>query len=556
VVNRGADIIQVDRCKGEDMIKVVIADDEEKVCQLICNLIDWKSINMEIVGIAHNGIEALELVKTLKPNLMITDIRMPGYDGLELISYIKEVDPKVECIIISGYRHFEYAQNAIKYGVFDYLLKPIKKDELLSTLAKMNEKFRLRTEKLSNEERLKISIQNNIDKLRSGLFTEILLQKKCDLEEFTLSKINENYHFKFESGCFQAAIVKVDCGFDEGYNSSIKLLQDKIAQILSVNLKDKCFDMDIHHDDSIVYLVLNYMQENRKIIRKQLKMVLDELLIQKNVFEQVEFTIGLGTIVEDIRQLSDSFKMAHLAMEQRLVVGTGKLIEEIKVIDTQPITNRLLAELNKSMEASLEILDKDGVLNSIAELRTSIKSADHFRGAEVFKLVKEACNIYLVLLRNRELILSNNDEFYENFCLYANRCGSVEEVFRYLTIRIEESLDQMIEDKKYADTKPIRMAKKYIQQNSMKPISLEEVSSYVGFNASYFSTLFKKESGSNFLEYLSEVRMNHAKELLKETNISIAEICEKVGYSDLKHFTKSFKKATGLKPNEYRKLYS
>ena len=90
----------------------------------------------------------------------------------------------------------------------------------------------------------------------------------------------------------------------------------------------------------------------------------------------------------------------------------------------------------------------------------------------------------------------------------------------------------------------------------MKAITLEEVSGHVGFNASYFSTLFKKECGSNFLEYLSEVRMNHAKELLKETNLSIAEICEKVGYNDLKHFTKNFKKNARIKPNEYRKLYS
>ena len=99
------------------MIKVVIADDEVKVCQLICGLIDWKSVDMEIVGVAHNGIEALELIKNLQPDLMITDIRMPGYDGLELINLGKQMKKDIDFIIISGYSHFEYAQSAIKYGV-------------------------------------------------------------------------------------------------------------------------------------------------------------------------------------------------------------------------------------------------------------------------------------------------------------------------------------------------------------------------------------------------------------------------------------------------------
>ena len=441
------------------MIKVVIADDEEKVCKLICNLIDWQSINMEIVGTAHNGIEALELVKTLKPNVVITDIRMPGYDGLELISFIKQTDLDVDCIIISGYRHFEYAKNAIKYGVVDYLLKPIKKDELMSTLIKINEKFRLRTEQLTNEEQLKMRIQNDIDKLRSGLFVEILVQKKCSVENLTLSAINENYHFQFQEGYFQVAIIKVDCGFEEGYNSSIALLQDKITQILNVNVRDKCFDMEIYFDDSMGYCILNYKKDDRKIIRKQLRLVLDELLVQKNIFEQVEFTIGIGSFIEDTAQLAHSFKTAQIAIEQRFLIGKGKLIDEIKIIDTQHITNKLLAELNKSMGVALEVLDKEGVLKSIAFLRTSIQEMPDLSGVEIIKLARETCKIYLTLLQSNQLALGDADRFYENFSLYVSRCGSLQEVFGYLCICIEESLNQIIKDKKQVDTKPIRMAK-------------------------------------------------------------------------------------------------
>ena len=121
---------------------------------------------------------------------------------------------------------------------------------------------------------------------------------------------------------------------------------------------------------------------------------------------------------------------------------------------------------------------------------------------------------------------------------------------------LSESMDSILKDKQEENIRPIRQAKQYIQQNYMKSITLDDVSSVAGFNATYFSSLFKKETGSNFVEYLSEIRMNRAKDLLKETNMSIAAVCEAVGYNDLKHFTKSFKKAAGIKPGEYRKLYS
>ena len=120
-----------------EKLKVVIADDEERICQLIQALIDWKYLGMELVGVAHNGIEAYEAVREQKPDILITDIRMPGFSGLELIEKVKDICPDMEVIIISGYAHFEYAQQAIRFGVGHYLLKPINKAELTETLEKL-----------------------------------------------------------------------------------------------------------------------------------------------------------------------------------------------------------------------------------------------------------------------------------------------------------------------------------------------------------------------------------------------------------------------------------
>lgn len=542
------------------MIRVVIADDEVKVCKLICGLIDWKTVDMEIVGVANNGIEALELIKTLQPDLMITDIRMPGCDGLELINRGKQIKKDIDFIIISGYNHFEYAQSAIKYGVSDYLLKPIKKNELLDTLNRIREKYRQRTEQLSNEEQMKIRMQNDSDKLRCGFFIEKLLYKGINAEEFEIEKCNKDYHFKFQPGYFQVFIVKLDCEYADLFESTIRILEDKIAQILRGFLKSECFDMEICFRGCRAYCVLNYSDNNKKNVRKQLKSGLDELIVQRSVFDKIEVTIGLGSAERDINQLKASLGAAESAIEQRLIEGTQKLIEDIPMQDSSLCSDGLLADLTRGMEIALEISDSNGVVAAIEQLRDKIlnksSASISIAGEEILRLVEEACSIYLTALRNCKFNIENAEQFYENFTLHADLCSSALQLFTYLSRVISESVYVVIEDRKQADIKPIRTAKQYIQQNYMNPISLKEVSAVVGFNDSYFSSLFKKESGQNFLEYLSEVRMNKAKELLKETDLSIAVICQKVGYIDLKHFTKCFKKYSGLKPNEFRKIYS
>jgi two-component system response regulator YesN len=538
------------------MIKVVIADDEENVCQLIRGLIDWKSLDMEIVGIAHNGVEALDSIKTLSPDLMITDIRMPGYDGLEMIQRAKMIKDDLNFIIISGYPHFEYAQNAIKYGVGDYLLKPIKKDEFLAALNKIHARYIQRTEQMSQEESLKKRLQSDADKLRANLFTERLLKRGATTSDLTLAMVNEAYHFTFQPGLFQVCAVKIDCGFEDQYNNTIRILEDKVTQILNSLLKGQCFDMELYLDDSSTYCMLNFAPDCKKNIRKLEKAAVDELMVQLAVFEQHQFTIGVGTVVDDVNELKDAFRSARYAIGQRIILGTGRFIENITMPEESQRQGTTLAELNRAMGTALEVLDKEAVLNWISELKKQIETENLFSGQEIYSLAEHVCEIYLAQLRNNKIQMQHGNEFYEKFCIHANRCSSIDQLFEYLSTMVGESLDAIIVDKRQADTKPIRLAKQYIQQNYMKPISLEEVSCYVGFNPTYFSTLFKKESGSNFVEYLSEIRMNKTKELLRETNLSIAVICEQVGYKDLKNFTKSFKKNIGLKPNEYRKLYS
>jgi two-component system response regulator YesN len=270
----------------------------------------------------------------------------------------------------------------------------------------------------------------------------------------------------------------------------------------------------------------------------------------------MESTIGLGTTVEDIKNIGDSLRTAICAYEQRLVLGANKVIEYDFVSSNKLPDSKLFHDFNKEMNLALERLDKDAVVSAIRFLREGIKNRPETSGHEIIQMTKEVCNLFLFSMRNNKFLAEDDNTFYDNFSMSLKDYGSINQLFHYLTTTITLALDKIIEDKKNMDTKPIRDAKKYIQENYKKPITLEEVSTIIGFNATYFSSLFKKDTGYTFLEYVSELRINKAKDLLKETNTGIAVICEQVGYNDIKHFTKTFVKYTGLKPNEYRKLYS
>lgn len=443
------------------MIKVVVADDEVKVCQLICGLIDWSLLDMEIVGVAHNGIEALDMIPTLQPDLMITDIRMPGYDGLEMISRAKKIKEDIDFIIVSGYRHFEYAQSAIKYGVCDYLLKPIKKEALLETLYKMRDKYRQRTQQLSSEERLKILLQSDIDKLRSNLFTNLLLQKGENKEPMEIQKLNKEYHFHLQPGYFQAFIVKVDCDYESLYQNGIKMLQEKVRQVLQSLLKEKCFDLEISFQASRAYCILNYPKDRQDLIRRQLKAAFDDLVIQSSIFENAKLTIGLGCVVEDLSQLEDSLKSAEWTICQRLMDGTGKLLEPSSA-GYAPNTGSLLGELHKGMESAVEILDWGMAEEAIDLLKKQVMQVPKISGQEVFQLVTNAYVSYLMQLSNHQLLGGEMETRNDDFLRRADLCADLPQLFDLLKCVIQNSMESIVQDKKQEVKKPIQIGRAHV----------------------------------------------------------------------------------------------
>lgn len=526
------------------MIKVIIADDEKLVCNLVKTLADWDTLGMQVVGTAENGIEALEMIKTLEPDILITDIRMPGCDGLELIKRARELRPQLEIVIISGYAHFEYAKSAIRYRVGNYLLKPIKREELMDTLWKMKERCeaRLTAEKEKTDHR---NNQRDLISLRNGLMRDLLLPTPPVLSEEILE---EKYHFNMQGNMHQAFLLKIDGDIQKIGDYAYNVAKEKIREVLKNTLFDVCTEYHLYFQDYVGYGILNYDEEQKSEIRKRLRTCLNQIDAQKH-FYGMEFSLALGSVVDSCNELADSVRTAKETVLERFVEGSGRLLEGVPAgsgIDKQ----NLLDKYVKSIENAIEILSINEASEACKTLYQDVVNIGNICGREIYEMVLLAGRLFVVHCAVGEV-----DKCIEEFKMSCRQCCTVEELFEQIEIVQKEKITAIGEQRRNEEGRPVRVAKQYVKQHFQEPITLEEVSEAIGFSVSYFSVLFKKETGEGFAKYLIKVRMDEAKRLLRETNCPVAEICEMVGYSDRKHFTQTFNKATGLNPAEYRKLY-
>lgn len=535
------------------MLRVLIADDESKVCQLIEKLVDWDALGMEVVAVAENGIEALEKIKEFYPDIVITDIRMPGYDGLDLIRLGKEEAPNTEFVIISGYRHFEYAQMAIRYGVNAYLLKPIRKDELTETLKRLSAHFKEQTEQLSLEEKRQRAIRSDEKNLRQAFLQDLVGRRNKEVLTQPLDLINREFHYHFEPGEFSIAILKLDgrvC--DEEKN--VRFMAEKVQAAAGKLLNGYVMEAELTELNGFHFFLLNYDPDDRMQIRRQMKALLSEIRVQGDILKNLAVTMALGEGVGRLSEIGISLKNARLLIEERLLGGTGKLMEGSIDSGESFADSEIFAKFNDRISHTLESLDSFAVREELIYLKTKMLAAKEISGHEILQMTKEICNQYLFFMKKYRLPVEEN--FMENFSISADNCADATELFDYLTRRLTSSYEKASRLKRQDENRPIRLVKKYVEEHFGEPLTLEEVSQIADLSPTYLSTLFKKDTGITFLEYLSKVRMDMAKKLLKETNDTVADICGKVGYSDVRYFTKSFTKYAGLKPKEYRKLYS
>jgi len=539
------------------MVKVLIADDEKRVCRLICDIIDWKGLGFEIIATVNDGISAMEYMEKEKPDLVITDIRMPGYNGIELIQRIKESAPDTHIIIVSGYKHFDYAHNAIKYGVEDYLLKPLKKDELLMVLKKMMAR---RNKALNTEQAMctmTARLRVDSEKIREIMMRSILLPLPETVYSEKESAGQEFYRY-FAEGCFRGIVVKPDLSRDgeEDDTNAYLLLMKKASVIVERELREVFSDVAVNiARDGIVCLVNGEMDESALAgVLRQMRKKLRNL---NDIFPDAYAVVGVGPAVSaNIEAARNSVEEAKRAALHRLIEDTESIFYSKEIRKAQiAVQDIITPETRDQLVSTVEFFDSEMLTAMLDCLEISFQERkDEIDG----NLARDFCFELFADFAHSSKNLGHEipEKAVNSFRNGFYRCGTGKMMFAFLRSTFRTFLDGWLQEQKNMNSKPIRIAKQYIRDNFNKTVTLDEMGSLVGFSAAYFSNLFKAETGRNFKQYLAEIRVEEAKRLFRESHGSIGNVAEEVGYNDIKHFTKLFKKHTGLSPAEYKKLYS
>jgi len=517
------------------MLRVLIVDDEAIVLESVSQVLRGYFDNI-IIETAKNSREGLIKVEQFRPNIIMTDIKMPGMNGLEFIERIRRVNQVVKIIIVSAYDHFEYAKDAVKYGVEDYILKPLSKNKLIEVIMRISEKVALeddlRNKELDNIEKYYQSIQL----VESNFFNSILLNRN-------ILKYMPHYRELLEVPFIQGSIVTIE--FD-------KLSTSMESHALN-NYNQKLYDC-------ADYLKTYIKHQHTSIISNPF---LNRIFVYMEGNLDRVFWNNLAPLI-----------MERFKIRVRIGLGTVKQIENVTASYTESLlTMRVLDDAVCSMQ---DIKSTEATADKFDALKTDLYEAfinrnktfkimlKHFEG-EYIKMTNqkvtleyaEAVLIELMVImheRSRRTNMQSKHESQTHYLaelLAQNGLGKLQ-YFEKVVTEWFALYAKMQSDTFNALT---LSALEQLKKAYTNEISLEQVAGALNVTPQYLSKLFKEDTGFTFKEYLTELRIEESKNLLRLGEISVKDICFKVGYNDTSYFIRAFKKFEGITPKDYQKIY-
>lgn len=536
------------------MPSVLIVEDEPKVSLLIKTLIQWDDLGLQLSGIADNGQTAWELIRTTAPDIVITDIRMPVMNGLELIQMARNESLNTHFIIISGYRHFDYAHQAIKFGVEDYLLKPINQKELNDTLRKIVQ------QRNQDIERTLTQPDSTGELLKSRSFylrelIEKIIENSPDVKN--LDVVNRTYGVHFQEGWFHAIAIKLDYKNHEALDLTFySLITEKIMEIAACELNQWTTEkIIVARKLGLVVCILSTKEDNRIALNKVYGSLLSGVQDYLFAFKDYEVTLAIGQVVNRFENLYEAATTAKEALQFRIKLGVGrKIFYDKHTYSEGGLNSQFLLRLQTKIGRALEALDSEQLKKEIAAAFQTLEEIPTIAPGSYYELAEELIRLFFDQMPSfapKQIQKEKNGivhQVEEQFTL----SSLISLLQEKLGVLLDAYREQQISQVK----KPIREAKRFLEEHYMEKVSLEDVARIVNFNPVYFSVVFKKETGSNFGDYIVQLRIEAAKSLLRETNLTVMAVAHKVGYEDPKYFSQLFTKVVGINPGVYRKLYA
>ncbi|EZP75173.1 AraC family transcriptional regulator [Parageobacillus genomosp. 1] len=510
-------------------MKIAVVDDEALERKALQKMIRDHLPAVEVIAEAANGREAVEAADQYKPDVMLMDIKMPGIDGLEAIELIRRKHPDIKFIIVSAFDTFDYAKQAMRHGVKEYLLKPSRKEEVIGALRRVYDE--LMEERRKEEENRELQQRvHQLQKLVEKEWLSVLMLEEVSSEEW--KRWEALLPFSIDSGMFMV-IQFPNGGKREDWKRWIERMLGEKAVVRYVIGKMMDGQMPVLFFTDIV---------DQSFTWKPLIQSLSLELIQQ--FEQQygqALYIGLGSPASRLEELHHSYYEALAAVQYYASQkkAKGGFVPKKAVLAA-------VAEHTEREKRLLDVVRQGDLEQALLQCLLYIEEvATHHPFAVVQQKLEET---FILLGR----MLADFGIAYERATTF-HSCRSLEELkkiaaeqLRHMVYHIQAWRHQQANGK-------LGKAKDYIDEHYHHPLTLEEVAEYVGISPYYFSKLFKDRFGMTFIDYVTDVRIARAKKEMANPNKSLKEICFLVGYNDPNYFSRVFKKHTGMSPSEYRK---
>lgn len=532
-----------------DILKIFLVEDEFVVREGIKNNIDWKSHGYDFCGEASDGELAFPMIQKLKPDIVITDIRMPFMDGLTLSRLIKKEMPWIEIIILTGYEEFEYAKESIKLGIAQYLTKPIGGDELLAEVDALAVKIEEKREEREIKEKYMKEMAENFLQERKDFFQYLVTGSKSAAE---LLELADKLQIDLSSMWYNIVLIQIQSmqhAHDEYSNSVIEIEQemDRLNDethllIFDRNLEGKALLFRADSREELEQAQQDYLERVKAILAN---------------YEHVRYFGGIGVPVNRLRELPAAFETASHAFAHRYLVRESRILNsselerdgfleredfDISNVDPKQIDRAKVREFLKLGDREETIYFVEEFFN---DLGANVMHSNIFRQYITM-------DIYFCVVDFLEDLQISRDEV-EPFDVSAGPLQSEENAIQYIVTIINRALElrERTASNRYGDI--VDEVMRYIEQNyADEELSLNLLASHVNFSPNHLSMVFAQQTGQTFIKYLTEYRMNKAKELLRCTGKRSSEISAEVGYKDSHYFSYVFKKTQGMTPTQYR----
>ncbi len=531
------------------LYRIMLVDDEEEVRKAMIRSMDWEQLGFTVAGDAENGEDALEKLEQLEPDVVMTDIRMPYMDGLTLIARIRQRYPFIKILIFSGYDDFEYAKQAIKYNVTEYILKPVNGEELAEILKRVRQNLDEEIEQRRNINILQKSYMGSLPILKE-LFLNDLVRCTSDVAG-VVPKLREYGIDILDARKWLAAVIYIEHteqADDRVLSQHQELIPISVRSLVEDHLKPYCRFAVFNSTEGIT-LIAAVDQDNTEA---GLINLLNDICKESRRLLEVVITIGVGCSCDALQEIGRSYQTAVDALGYRAIVGDGRTL---CINDVEPISRGKL-QLDVKGESELTTAIKFGSREQIEkvlrELEARMEDAKvHVGQYQVYMLTVVNCLIRLMQqydLNMEEMF--DSEERYTDIMRGVCRRETFADELIPVACRMNEALNR---ERDNTTKKVILEAKAYIQENYADPeLSVDMLCRHLHMSPAYFSTVFKRETGQTYINYLTEVRLQKAEELLKNTDDKTYKIAEKVGYQEQNYFSYVFKKRFGISPTKYR----